>query len=211
LGRVKGKDGSKKEEQVRACSKRFRYFCGFENPFLLTLSEDRSLLEVLGTIVLCLALIAGLMSIIFGFPGTAVIFFSALIYGLFSGFEKITGGMVIGLAILTVCGEGLEYVFGTIGARRFGSSKRGIIVSVIGGFIGAMMGAPFLFGIGAVVGALLGAFAGAICIELVTRGPHEWKEALRSGLGNFLGRIAGMLTKIALAIGMIVWILVSLF
>ena len=38
----------------------------------------------------------------------------------------------------------------------------------------------------------------------------EWKKALRSGWGNFIGRMAGMITKMAIAIGMIVWIVVTL-
>jgi len=48
---------------------------------------------------------------------------------------------------------------------------------------------------------------GATAVELAVRGPGAWREALRSGLGSFLGRIAGMITKVALASGMVVWIL----
>ena len=132
-------------------------------------------------------------------------------YALFSGFERITGGMLLALALLTLCGEGLEYVFGVVSARRFGASKKGIIFSIVGGFIGAVMGAPLFFGFGAVLGAFFGAFAGAVLIEIVTLGTGEWKKAIRSGAGSFLGRVAGMITKIALAIGMVVWIFIVLF
>ena len=159
--------------------------------------------------VLCLFLLAGFISIFFGVPGTFVIFFSTVLYGIFTGFERISGGMLLGLGLLTLCGEGLEYTLGLLGAKRFGSSNRGVIFSVIGGLIGAIVGAPFLFGIGAVLGALFGAFAGAVLIEILTQGLAEWRKAIRSGLGNFLGRLAGMITKIGIAIGMIVWILVS--
>ena len=55
-------------------------------------------------------------------------------------------------------------------------------------------------------GSLKGAFIGAVIIELFTYGSSEWKKAVRSGWGNFLGRVAGMITKMAIAIGMIVWI-----
>ncbi len=161
-------------------------------------------------IALALFLFLGIISIIFGFPGTLVIFLSALIYSIASGFEKITIGMLLGLGLLMVCGEILEYVFGVIGAKRFGASKKGIVCSLVGGFVGAVLGAPLLFGFGAVVGAFVGAFVGATVVELITRGPGGWKEALRSGFGSFLGRMAGMITKIALAIGMTVWILSTL-
>jgi uncharacterized protein YqgC (DUF456 family) len=161
----------------------------------------------LGIVLFSLFLFLGVASIVFGFPGTLIVFFSALLYGLFSGFEKITGGMILGLGLLTLCGEALEYVFGVIGARRFGASKKGVVCSIVGGFIGAVLGAPFLLGIGAVLGAFVGAFVGATAVELAVRGPGAWREALRSGLGSFLGRIAGMIAKVALASGMAVWIL----
>jgi uncharacterized protein YqgC (DUF456 family) len=83
------------------------------------------------------------------------------------------------------------------------------VFSILGGLVGAIVGAPLFFGFGAILGALLGAFLGAVLIELHTYGPTEWKKAVRSGWGNFLGRIAGVITKMAIAIGMIVWITVT--
>ncbi len=64
----------------------------------------------------------------------------------------------------------------------------------------------FLFGAGAVIGALAGAFVGEVVRELLAYGVGQWKRAVRSGWGNFLGRVAGMVVKLAIAVGMSVWI-----
>jgi uncharacterized protein YqgC (DUF456 family) len=73
--------------------------------------------------------------------------------------------------------------------------------SIIFGIIGAVMGAPFFFGIGAVIGAFAGAFAGAILMEL-SQG-KRMDEALKSGWGAFIGRVAGTISKGAVGIAMI--------
>jgi len=164
------------------------------------------ILSVLGHLVFFLFLLAGFFGLLFGLPGTWMIFGATLVYAWITDFAQVSGGLLLLFGLLTVAGEVVEYVFGIAGARRFGSSNRGILFSILGGFAGAIVGAPLFFGFGAILGALVGAFLGAVLIELLTYGPAKWKKAVRSGWGNFLGRIAGVITKMAIAIGMIVWI-----
>jgi len=164
------------------------------------------ILSVLGHLVFFLFLLAGFFGLLFGLPGTWMIFSATLVYAWVTDFAQVSGGLLLLFGLLTVAGEVVEYVFGIAGARRFGSSNRGILFSILGGFAGAIVGAPLFFGFGAILGALVGAFLGAVLIELLTYGPTEWKKAVRSGWGNFVGRIAGVITKMAIAIGMIVWI-----
>jgi hypothetical protein len=164
------------------------------------------MLSVLGHLVFFFLLIVGLFSLFFGLPGTWIILGATLVYAWITDFAQVGAGLLFLFFLLSVVGEVVEYVFGIAGARRFGSSNRGIVFSLLGGFVGAIVGAPLFFGFGAVLGALVGAFLGAVLIELHTHGTGEWKKAVRSGWGNFLGRIAGMMTKVAIAIGMIVWI-----
>lgn len=165
-------------------------------------------MSVLATILLFAVLFFGVASVLFGLPGTTILFLTALVWGIATGFREVSGWMLGGLALLTLLGEGADYALGVIGARRFGSSGKGIVFSLVGGFFGALAGAPFFFGAGAVFGALAGAFLGAVGGELLTYGPGQWKKAVRSGWGNFLGRVAGMVLKMAIAVGMAVWILV---
>jgi uncharacterized protein YqgC (DUF456 family) len=164
------------------------------------------ILSILGHLVFFFFLLVGVFGLIFGLPGTWMILGATLVYAWVTDFSQIGGGLLLLFGLLTVAGEVVEYVFGIAGARRFGSSNRGIVFSILGGFVGAIVGAPLFFGFGAIFGALVGAFLGAVLIELLTYGPTEWKKAVRSGWGNFLGRIAGVITKMAIAIGMIVWI-----
>jgi uncharacterized protein len=163
-------------------------------------------LNFLAHLVFFCFLLSGLIALFFGLPGTWMIFGATLVYGFVTDFSRVGGGMLLLLGLLTLAGEVVEYGLGIAGARRFGSSKRGIVFSILGGLVGAIVGAPLFFGFGAVLGALVGAFLGAVLIELHTYGTTEWRKALRSGWGNFLGRIAGMITKVAIAIGMIVWV-----
>ena len=165
-------------------------------------------MSILATILLLFVLFFGVACLVFGLPGTTVILIAALVWAFATGFEEITWGMLLTLALLAALGEVSDYFFGILGARRFGSSRKGIAFSLIGGVLGAMLGAPFLFGLGAVLGAFAGAFLGAVAIELFTYGFSQWRTAVRSGWGNFLGRVAGMITKAAIAVGMAVWIAV---
>ncbi len=167
------------------------------------------ILSILGHLVFFFFLLVGLFGLFFGLPGNWMILGATLVYALATGFAQIGWGLLVSLFLLTVAGEVVEYLFGIAGARRFGSSNRGIVFSFLGGFVGAILCAPLFFGFGAILGALAGAFLGAVLIELLTYGPKEWRKALRSGWGNFIGRMAGIITKMAIAIGMIVWIAVT--
>ena len=126
------------------------------------------MLSILGHILFFIFLIASLIVLFLGLPGTFMILGATFLYALLTGFVKVTGGMLFLMLLVTLMGEVAEYFFGIIGAKRYGSSTKGIIFSLIGGFIGAIVGAPVLFGLGAIIGALCGAFAGAVVIELKT-------------------------------------------
>lgn len=145
--------------------------------------------------------LAGLVSLIFGFPGNFVILGASLLYGWYGGFQEITVKIIIILIVLALAGELIEFLLGIAGSKKYESSNRAIVGSIIFGIIGAVMGAPFFFGMGAVVGAFAGAFAGAIIVEL-SQGKNM-DEALKSGWGAFIGRVAGTISKGAVGIAMI--------
>jgi len=168
------------------------------------------MLSALGTAVFFVFLLASLLSLMLGIPGNWMILGASCLYGYLTGFQELTGQMLWVLALLTLFGEGVEYLMGIVGAKRFGSSNRGIVFSMVGGFVGALVCAPLFFGFGAILGALGGSFLGAVLVEIGADGPDRWRKALRSGLGNFLGRIGGMVTKLAIGTGMIVWIAYSI-
>ena len=145
--------------------------------------------------------LAGLVSLVFGLPGTFVILGASVLYGWYGGFSEITVRVIILLVVLALAGELIEFLLGILGSKKYESSNRAIVGSIIFGIIGAVMGAPFFFGIGAVIGAFAGAFAGAILMEL-SQG-KKMDEAIKSGWGAFLGRVAGTISKGAVGIAMI--------
>ncbi len=145
--------------------------------------------------------LAGLVSLAFGLPGTFIILGASVLYGWYGGFSEITVGVIIILVVLALAGELIEFLLGILGSKKYESSNRAIAGSIIFGIIGAVMGAPFFFGIGAVIGAFAGAFAGAILMEL-SQG-KKMDEAIKSGWGAFLGRVAGTISKGAVGIAMI--------
>lgn len=147
-------------------------------------------------------LFIGLFSIIFGLPGTFLILGDVIIYSWITGFEKIGFKIIIVLVFISLLAETIDFLLGIEGARRYGSSKTGVALSIIGGIIGAILMTPVLLGLGAIIGVFLGGFAGAFLGEYLEQ--RKLKPALRAGYGSLIGKIAGTLVKGSLAIVMVV-------
>jgi uncharacterized protein YqgC (DUF456 family) len=111
-------------------------------------------------------------------------------YYLPEGDQQTFGWWVLGmcLALLTI-GEIIEFVAGAAGARKGGSSRRGMWGALIGGVVGAFVFMP-LFSIvpfvgtlfGALLGAVLGTFVGAIIGEMTgDQATIRWASRSRCG------------------------------
>jgi hypothetical protein len=61
---------------------------------------------------------------------------------------------------------------------------------------GAIVFAPFLFGLGALLGAFAGAYAGSFVMEKLNG--RSLQEAGRAALGAFWGKVFGVVAKIGL-------------
>ncbi len=160
------------------------------------------LLEAAGFTVFVVILLVGVFSIIFGFPGTFLILGDVVVYALATGFEKIGCKIIIALVCISLLAEATDFFTGVVGARRYGSSKSGVVLSIIGGIVGAILMIPILMGLGAIIGAFLGGFAGAFLGEYLEQ--RKFKPAIRAGYGAFIGRLAGVFLKGSLAIVMVV-------
>jgi len=79
----------------------------------------------------------------------------------------------------------------------------------VGCFIGAIVGTPWFPIIGTILGACLGAFVGAASYEYISL-ERKPGEALWIGLGAALGKVAGMLAKMAVGLVMVAVLLLKL-
>ena len=157
-------------------------------------------LELFGLILFFIVVAAGLVSIVFGLPGCWIILADAAVYALFTGFAKISWPILAILFGLALVGEGVEFLAGVYGAKRWGASRRAVLGALGGAVLGAILLSPLIFLVGALLGAFLGAFIGAFLVEYLF--DRDTNRALRSGWGAFLGRTAGLLAKGAMAVGM---------
>ncbi|MDD5722203.1 MAG: DUF456 domain-containing protein [Syntrophales bacterium] len=160
------------------------------------------LLEAVGLTIFVVVLLIGVFSIIFGLPGTLLILGDVVVYSLITGFEKIGFKIILVLIFISLLAEAVDFLMGIAGARKYGSSKTGVVLSIIGGIIGAVIMVPTLLGLGAIIGAFLGGFAGAFLGEYLEK--QRLEPALRAGYGALIGRLAGVLFKGSLSIVMVV-------
>ena len=151
--------------------------------------------------LLILALIAGLLMVPLGLPGT---WLQVVALGAYAWTHGWRGGwaFVVAALALAAIAEVVEFAMGGRFARKYGGSRRAGWGAILGGLIGAFVGIPIPI-IGSVIGAFVGAFVGAAVLEM-TKNP-EMRGAMRVGWGAFLGRLAAAAMKsfVSVLIGVI--------
>lgn len=145
------------------------------------------MLYYLGWIVGALLILLGLLgSVLPVLPGPPLSFIGLFLFALIQKFSPpLTPTLMLMLLLMTIAVTVVDYLLPLIGAKRYGTSKWGILGSIGGMMIGALL-SPF--------GMILGAMIGAILVEwLVSR---KEKQALKAGLGIFIGSLLGMVLKL---------------
>jgi uncharacterized protein YqgC (DUF456 family) len=94
--------------------------------------------------------------------------------------------LVVAIAVLV-----LDYVIPSVGTKKFGGTKFG----VIGTTIGLILGIFFFPPIGLIVGPFVGAFIGEMIYD--SKNP---KKALKVSYGSFIGFLTGTLLKFVVAV-----------
>ena len=158
--------------------------------------------EVLVGIVLVIAILACLIIIPFGLPGTWLLLAVAGIYGWATGFTAVSTTNLLVMTGLAGAGELLELAATALVGGDDPPSGRTRVLAVLGAVIGGILGAPFFFGLGALGGALLGAFGAATSSSLFeARGIGR---SVRHGFGAVQGRLLGLVFKLAVAVAMVI-------
>lgn len=160
-------------------------------------------------VIVIIFMVAGLLSLFVGLPGTFIILGVALVYGACTHFQVITVRLLLLLLGIAAVGEIVEAFLGLFVAKKFGASKLSLFFAAIGGFVGAIVGSVILPLVGTVIGALAGAFVGAFVPELALK--KKMGDSVSAGVGAFLGRTMGLFTKLFLGAAMLVLVIADLF
>jgi uncharacterized protein YqgC (DUF456 family) len=158
--------------------------------------EVWTVLLFIGTLLIMLIGLAGVILPVI--PGVPIIWLGAFLYGLFTGFEKINWNILGLFAILTGFTIVLDYVANLYGAKRMGASKWGILGALFGMLVGLFTGG--------LIGLVIGSFVGAVLGELLAG--KAGSQALKAGIGTFLGFLGGTLIKLivgCIMIGIFLW------
>ena len=142
----------------------------------------------LALIVMCIGLVG---SVLPGIPSTPLVMLAAIGHRLWFGPASASNLALVILGGLTALSLVMDYLASMYGAKRLGSTWRGVVGAVVGGLIGIFFAFP---------GIIVGPFLGALTFEML--GGREWKEAARAGLGAVIGLFVGALGKLACCVAM---------
>lgn len=157
---------------------------------------------------------ACVFSIVFSLPGAWIMLGIALLIELADPLyltepnqQTFAWWLLVVCAALAGLGELLEFAAGAAGAKGGGAGKRGIVGALIGGIAGALVLSIPVPIIGTLIGAAIGSFVGAVIGEMGGVAPKTFRGSMKPALGATIGRVAGTVGKIAVAIA--IWITLS--
>ncbi|HEY5220428.1 MAG TPA: DUF456 domain-containing protein [Gemmatimonadaceae bacterium] len=160
----------------------------------------------MSVVILVVALVASLLIIPLGLPGTWAMVAAALVFHIAVSGGGIGVATVVGTAVVAFAAELLEFTLAARFTRKYGGSRRAGWCAMLGGLMGAFVGVPVPI-IGPVIGAFLGAFVGALVGELTVGGDH--RVATRVATGALIGRVVASAMKVAAGVVMAVWIVIA--
>ncbi|NCC24222.1 MAG: DUF456 domain-containing protein [Deltaproteobacteria bacterium] len=150
-------------------------------------------------------LLASLILHVFGLPANWLVLALAGLWKWSHPDMDASVPFFIGLSVLALAGEGIEFAATIWGGRRYGSTGRGNLGAIVGAIVGAVFGAPFFFGLGALAGALLGAYGGCLLVEILHG--RDMESARQAAKGAMFGKFLGLAAKFGLGVTM-VWMIV---
>jgi uncharacterized protein YqgC (DUF456 family) len=159
-------------------------------------------------ILLILATGTGLVAAMLTLPGIWLIVLAAIVYAVVTEFTHLGYVTLIGICLLGIAAEAVEFVAGGAGAKAAGGSNRSIVGALIGGLIGGIIGTfiplPIL---GTLIGIVAGTFFGAAALERTKGSSLAKVRAVAEGATK--GRILGTILKLPFAIVIAAWVLIA--
>lgn len=146
-------------------------------------------LWILAIVLVVLGVVGLVLPVI---PGPVVILAGLIMAAWAEGFVYVGGVTIAVLVLLALLATGVDILAGVLGAQRFGASRRAMIGAAAGGVVGMFFGIP---------GIILGPFIGAVAGELSQR--KGLRASGLSGIGAWVGLVAGAVAKVAGGFAMI--------
>lgn len=122
-------------------------------------------------------------------PGPFISWLSLFLF-FFLPEHEISATTLVITGIFMAAVTALDYIVPVLGAKKFGSSREG----VIGGMIGIVVGLFFFPPIGIILGPLIGTVIG----DMIAGG--TFTKALNSGIGSLIGFLVGTSIKLIYSI-----------
>lgn len=158
--------------------------------------------EALLVIFCSLLMLVGLAGIILPFvPGVPLVWLGLFIYALITGFDTVSVTAVVIFFVLMAVTLVLDFAGPIFGLKKYKASPW----SMVGSFLGLILGI-ILFGFwGVIIGPLAGAFIGELLVK------KQLEKGLMAALGALWGFVFGNLLKIGIALIMIGYFILSFF
>jgi uncharacterized protein YqgC (DUF456 family) len=153
--------------------------------------------------ILTLVLILSLVLIALGLPGLWVMIASAVVYNITTHPEAISWVTLVGVVVLALIAEYIEFTMSARYARKYGGSRRAGWGAMIGGVAGAFMGVPVPI-VGPLIGAFIGSFVGALVGELTVG--SSGRDSARVATGALIGRAVATAMKMGVGCAVAVWL-----
>lgn len=156
--------------------------------------------------LLALVLVVSMVLIVLGLPGLWIMIASAITYNVVVPERPMSWLSVVGIVVLGVVAEVLDFSLAGRYARKYGGSRKAAWGAIIGGMIGALVGVPVPI-VGPLIGALIGSFVGALVGEV--RNGGERSAATKVATGALIGRVLGTVIKVGLGFTVAIWIFLA--
>ncbi len=167
-------------------------------------------LATTGIALLYVALLAGMLMIPLGLPGTWLMAIAAWAFAFFGdlnpGGSEMTACLIVGALVL--CGELIELAVRILGSKMAKVPTGAIVAAIVGGLFGAIIGVP-VFLIGSLIGLLIGVFLGAFIYALFIE--RRVSAAIWMAVATTTSQVVALFAKTCVGLAIIIYLTIILF
>ena len=138
-------------------------------------------------LIISLLIIISIILVWINLPGNFIFLFFIFLFGLFSDFTLITEKILFIILLIYILFEIVEFLLSALTVKLYGGKNTSVFLSIIGGFLGAIVGNSIFPIIGGVIGLIIGAYAMTYYNE--KRSGKTSEEAIQIANSTTLGYI----------------------